>query len=71
VNGNGHATITRADIEEKLRAIRDSMAPVAEGAKTGAMAVVPVVVVVLVLTAYLVGRRKGNKRRAVIEIRRV
>lgn len=71
MKGNGRGTITRADIEAKLKAIQDSMAPVAEGAKGGAMAVVPVVVVVLVLAAYVVGRRKGNKRRAIIEIRRV
>jgi hypothetical protein len=71
VSGNGRGTITRADIEAKLKAIQDSMAPVADGAKSGAMAIVPVVVVVLVLAAYVVGRRKGNKRRAVIEIRRV
>jgi hypothetical protein len=71
VKGNGRGTITRADIEAKLKAIQDSMAPAAEGAKTGAMAIVPVVVVVLVLAAYMAGRRKGTKRRAVIEIRRV
>lgn len=68
---NGSGTITRADIEAKLRAIREGLEPVGQQAKTGAMAVVPVVVAVIVLAAYLAGRRKGRKRRAVIEIRRI
>jgi hypothetical protein len=71
VRTNGSGTITRADIEAKLRAIRDGMEPVGEQAKTGALAIVPVVVGVVVLAAYLVGMRRGRKRRAVIEIRRV
>ena len=70
-NGNGRGTITRADIEAKLRAIRDGIEPVGEQARTGVMAVAPVVVAVLVLAAYMAGRRKGKKRRAVIEIRRI
>ena len=68
---NGSGTITRADIEAKLRAIRDGLEPVGDQAKTGVMAVLPVVVAVVVLAAYLAGKRKGLKRRAVIEIRRV
>jgi hypothetical protein len=68
---NGSGTITRADIEAKLRAIRDGLEPMGEQAKTGAMALLPVVVAVVVLGAYLVGKRKGVKRRAVIEIRRI
>jgi hypothetical protein len=68
---NGSGTVTREDIEAKLRAIRDSMEPVGEQAKASVMAVAPVVVAVIVAVAYLVGVRKGKKRRAVIEIRRV
>ena len=70
-NGNGKATITRADIEAKLRAIRDGVEPIEDKAKTGAMAAAPVVAAVLVLLAYLAGRKGGKKRRAVIEIRRI
>jgi hypothetical protein len=69
--GDGSGTITRADIEAKLRAIRDGMEPVGEQAKTGVMAAVPVVAAILVVAAYWAGRRKGKRRRAVIEIRRV
>jgi hypothetical protein len=68
---NGSGTITRADIEAKLRAIREGLEPVGDQAKTGVMAVLPVVVAVVVLAAYLAGKRKGQKRRAVIEIRRI
>jgi trans-2-enoyl-CoA reductase len=71
VRTNGSGTVTRADIEAKLRSIRDSMEPVGEQAKASVMAVVPVVVAVVVLAAYVAGLRKGKKRRAVIEIRRV
>jgi hypothetical protein len=71
VKGNGTGRITRTDIEAKLRAIRDDIEPVGEQAKGGLMAAAPVVVVVLVLGAYLLGKRSGKKRRAVIEIRRL
>ena len=71
MKGNGSGRITRADIEAKLRAIRDDIEPVGEQAKGGLMAVAPVVVAVLVIGAYLLGKRSGKKRRAVIEIRRL
>ena len=71
MKSNGSGTITRADIEAKLRANREGMEPIGEQAKTGAMAIVPVIVGVVVLAVYLVGLKRGKKRRAVIEIRRV
>ena len=71
MKGNGSGRITRADIEAKLRAIRDDIEPVGEQAKGGLMALAPVVAAVLVIGAYLLGKRSGKKRRAVIEIRRL
>jgi hypothetical protein len=71
VSGNGSGRITRADIEAKLRAIRDDIEPVGEQAKGGLMAVAPVVAAVLIIGAYVLGKRSGKKRRAVIEIRRL
>jgi hypothetical protein len=71
VTGNGSGRITRADIEAKLKAIRDDIEPVGEQAKGGLMAAAPVVAAVLVIGAYLLGKRSGRKRRAVIEIRRL
>lgn len=71
MKSNGSGTITRADIEAKLRAIRDGLEPVGEQARSSLAAVIPAVAAVLVVGAYLLGKRKGRKRRAVIEIRRV
>ena len=71
MKGNGSGRITRADIEAKLRAIRDDIEPVGEQAKGGLMVVAPVVVAVIVIGAYVLGKRSGKKRRAVIEIRRL
>jgi hypothetical protein len=71
VKGNGSGRITRADIEAKLRAIRDDIEPVGEQAKGGLMAAAPVVAAVLIIGAYLLGKRSGKKRRAVIEIKRL
>ena len=71
MKGNGSGRITRADIEAKLKAIRDDIEPVGEQAKGGLMALAPVVVAVVVIGAYLLGKRSGKKRRAVIEIRRL
>jgi hypothetical protein len=71
VSGNGSGRITRADIEAKLRAIRDDIEPVGEQAKGGLMAAAPVVAAVLIIGAYLLGKRSGKKRRAIIEIKRL
>ena len=71
MKGNGSGRITRADIEAKLRSIRDDIEPVGDQAKGGLMAAAPVVVAVLVIGAYLLGKRSGKKRRAVIEIKRL
>lgn len=71
MTGNGSGRITKADIEAKLRAIRDDIEPVGEQAKGGLMAVAPVVVAIVVIGAYILGKRSGKKRRAVIEIRRL
>jgi hypothetical protein len=71
VTGNGSGRITRADIEAKLKAIRDDIEPVGEQAKGGLMAAIPVVAAVLVIGAYVLGKRSGKKGRAVIEIKRL
>jgi hypothetical protein len=71
MKGNGTGRVTRADIEAKLRAIRDDIEPVGEQAKGGLMAAAPVVLALLVVGAYIMGKRSGKKRRAVIEIRRL
>ena len=71
MKGNGSGRISRSDIEAKLKAIRDDIEPVGDQAKGGLMVVAPIVVAVLVIGAYVLGKRSGKKRRAVIEIRRL
>ena len=71
MTGNGSGRITRADIEAKLKAIRDDIEPVGEQAKGGLMAAAPVVLALIVVGAYVLGKRSGKKRRAVIEIKRL
>lgn len=63
--------ITRDDIEAKFREIKGEVDETTEQAKPIAMVVGAVVVVGLVATAYLFGRRKERKRRTLVEIRRV
>lgn len=69
--GNGHGSITRSDIESKLRSIRDSIEPVGDQAVGGLKALIPVIAAVVVVAAYVIGRKSGKKRRAIIEIRRI
>ena len=71
MKGNGSGRISRSDIEAKLKAIRDDIELVGDQAKGGLMAVAPIVVAVIVIGAYVLGKRSGKKRRAVIEIRRL
>jgi UDP-N-acetylmuramyl pentapeptide phosphotransferase/UDP-N-acetylglucosamine-1-phosphate transferase len=63
--------ITRADIEAKLGQIRDAAQSGTEQAKGASRMVGVAVVVVVVVGAYLVGRRRGRKRRTIVEVRRV
>jgi hypothetical protein len=63
--------VTRADIEAKLAQIKDATVPHVEAAgDTGKGAVIGGAVLVVVL-AFLIGRRAGRKKNTVVEIRRV
>jgi len=63
--------ISRDDIEAKFRELRGDVDTVAQSARTyvGAAAVAAAVVVVGV--SFLIGRRRGRRRTAVVEIRRL
>ena len=65
------APVTRADIEAKLAEIRGEIDHGAERAKGVSLTVGAVAVVAFVLGAYLLGRRRGARRQAVVEIQRV
>jgi hypothetical protein len=64
-------TITRDDIESKLREIKGEVDETTDQAKPIALAVGVVAVVAVVGLAFVWGRRKGRKRSTVVEIRRV
>ncbi len=63
--------ITRGDIEAKLRQIQRGTDAGAEAAKGAGMVGGLAGTALLVIAAYLLGRRRGRKRRTVVEIRRV
>lgn len=63
--------IEREDIEEKLREIRDRTKPMGETARTMGLATGVGIAAVAVLAAYWFGRRRGRRRQAVVEIRRI
>lgn len=65
------ARITPADLRNKFRELEGvAPGPKAVAQSTGrAVAIVAVVGVIAI--AYLVGRRRGKKRRTVLEIRRI
>jgi hypothetical protein len=64
-------TVTRADIEAKLKQIKGEADETVEEAKPYALMAAFAGVVVVILLAYLLGRRKGKKKTTVVEIRRV
>ncbi len=64
-------TVSRDDIEAKLRELRGEVDSVGERAKGGAVVVGAVAAVAILATVYLLGRRRGKKRTTVVEVRRV
>ncbi len=64
-------TVTRDDIEAKLRELRGEVDSVGEKAKGGAVVVGAVAAVAILAGVYFFGRRKGKKRTTVVEVRRV
>ena len=63
--------IERQDIEAKLRELRGDVDQTARKAAPVGLAVGAVALVAVVGIAYFLGRRKGRKRSAVVEIRRI
>ena len=69
--GQTRGTVTRADIEAKLRQIRGEVETTATGAKPYATAAAVAVAVLVIGLTYALGRRKGKKRTTLVEIRQV
>jgi hypothetical protein len=68
-SSNGH--VGRSDIEAKLREIKGEVDSTTDAAKPIALAVVAVAAVAVVGVAFLLGRRKGQKKTTIVEVRRV
>lgn len=66
----GRATIRPDDIEDKLRELQGEVDTFTEDARSYALTVGAAAVVGLVVVAFWLGRRKGRRHAAVIEIRR-
>jgi hypothetical protein len=73
-NGHGrteHGPITREDLEAKIRDITGDVSDTVDAARGIGVAVAIGAGVLFVLSAYWLGRRKGRKRKTVLEIRRI
>lgn len=64
-------SISRDQIEAKLEEIRGRVEPATDQAKGVGVAIGILAASGLVTAAYLIGRRRGRRRQAVVEIRRV
>ena len=62
--------ITKDDIKAKLAEIQGEATTTVEGAKHQMLAIAAGVGAALVVAAFLIGRRSGQRRSTVIEVRR-
>ena len=70
-NGTKTARITRDDIEAKLREISGEVDDRVDAARPAVVGGAVAVVLLVALVAYLLGRRSGRTRSAIVEIRRL
>ncbi len=67
----GQDSIDRDDIKAKFEELKGSLDHTAEAARTPMLAAGIAAVVVLVVLAFFLGRRRGRSSRTVVEVRRV
>ncbi len=65
------AHITRDDLEAKFRELEGGARDQAESAKTTIVTAGVIAAVIVLLLAFLLGRRAGKQRSTIVEIRRV
>jgi len=63
--------ITRADLEAKLTEINAELSETGEAIKPTATAIGIGALVVILILAFLLGRRKGQQRSTIVEVRRL
>ena len=64
-------TITRGDLEAKLREVTGDVNETVEAVKPQLFGGAAAVAILALVVVYLFGRRRGRKRSAIVEIRRV
>ena len=64
-------SVSRDDIERKLAEIQADLTTQAEGVQSRLVPVGVVAAIVVVLLAFLIGKRRGKKKTTIVEIRRV
>lgn len=62
--------ITREQLEDKFQALQDELQFKVADKKSSIAAAIAIGSSVIVALSYLLGRRRGRKRRSVVEIRR-
>ena len=67
----GSERITRDQIEAKFRELTGDATVEAEGAKSQVLTVGLAVGVTVLAVAFLIGRRSGRRKSAIVEVRRV
>lgn len=67
---NDENKITREQLEDKFQALQDDLQAKVADKKSSIATAVAVGGAVIVGLAYLLGHRRGHKRRSVVEIRR-
>jgi hypothetical protein len=67
----GHARLTRADIEDKLRSVKVELDRASARSRPTLLAVGAASAAALVVLAYALGRRRGRRRSTIVEVRRL
>ncbi len=65
------AVVTRADLEGKLRELRGEVDTTRDTAQSYLLVAGAVAAVAVVAVAFLVGKRRGKKKRTFVEVRRL
>lgn len=63
--------ITPADIESKFVELQQGIDSAADSAKSASTKVGIIAIIVLLLLAFVLGRRRGKQSRTIVEIRRL
>ncbi|MEO5680162.1 MAG: hypothetical protein ABIS47_10890 [Acidimicrobiales bacterium] len=69
--GDKPPRVTRADLEAKLTEINTELSDTGEAVKPKAIAVGVGALVLILILAFLLGRRKGERKTTILEVRRL